>query len=285
MLKADVYLWSAHRDGGEGDARTAKNALVDIQNNISRSNLDLMDTYQGVFAYDNKGNKEIIFTIHNELFEYNLWNGNNDLFPQADYLGKFYNADGTLINTSVENNFGIMRLMVKLENFKKFLPGDTRRDVTLKDVYNKVENGELELVGLYPHKYWGVMNGSTRVRCDDYPIYRYSDLLLMLAEAKVLLGEDPATEINRLRQRAFGDAYDASTVGFPNQEIDKYPADAVLQERLFEFMLEGKRWYDLRRFGDSYVLDYTPAESARLLWPINQGALTNNPLLKQTVGY
>ena len=285
MLKADVYLWSAHRDGGEGDARTAKNALVDIQNNISRSNLDLMDTYQGVFAYDNKGNKEIIFTIHNELFEYNLWNGNNDLFPQADYLGKFYNADGTLINTSVENNFGIMRLMVKLENFKKFLPGDTRRDVTLKDVYNKVENGELELVGLYPHKYWGVMNGSTRVRCDDYPIYRYSDLLLMLAEAKVLLGEDPATEINRVRQRAFGDAYDASTVGFPNQEVDKRPADAVLQERLFEFMLEGKRWYDLRRFGDSYVLDYTPAESARLLWPINQGALTNNPLLKQTVGY
>ena len=109
-----------HRDGGEGDARTAKNALVDIQNNISRSNLDLMDTYQGVFAYDNKGNKEIIFTIHNELFEYNLWNGNNDLFPQADYLGKFYNADGTLINTSVENNFGIMRLMVKLETSRNF---------------------------------------------------------------------------------------------------------------------------------------------------------------------
>lgn len=105
--------------------------------------------------------------------------------------------------------------MVKLENFKKFLPGDTRRDVTLKDVYNKVENGKLELVGVYPHKYWGVMNGSTRVRCDDYPIYRYSDLLLMLAEAKVLLGEDPATEINRVRRRAFGDAYDASTVGFP----------------------------------------------------------------------
>ena len=244
MLKADVYLWSAHRDGGEGDARTAKNALVDIQNNISRSNLDLMDTYQGVFAYDNKGNKEIIFTIHNELFEYNLWNRNNDLFPQADYLGKFYNADGTLINTSVENNFGIMRLMVKLENFKKFLPGDTRRDVTLKDVYNKVENGKLELVGVYP-----------------------------------------ATEISRVRRRVFGDAYDASTVGFPNQEVDKRPADAVLQERLFEFMLEGKRWYDLRRFGDSYVLDYTPAEPARLLWPINQGALTNNPLLKQTVGY
>ena len=32
-------------------------------------------------------------------------------------------------------------------------------------------------------------------------------------------------------------------------------------------------------------LTIPPAESARLLWPINQGALTNNPLLKQTVGY
>lgn len=285
MLKADVFLWSAHRDGGKADAQVAKNALTDIQNNISRSNLDLMDTYQGVFNYDNKGNKGIIFTIHNELFEYNLWNGNNDLFPQADYLGKFYNADGTLINTAVENNFGIMRLMVKLENFKKFLPGDTRRDVTLKDVYNKEENGDLVLVGLYPHKYWGVMNGSTRVRCDDYPIYRYSDLLLMLAEAKVLLGEDPSAEINQVRQRAFGADYDAATIGFPNQAIDKTPMDAILQERLFEFMLEGKRWYDLRRLGDSYVLSHTPAQSARLLWPINQGALTNNPLLKQTQGY
>ena len=107
----------------------------------------------------------------------------------------------------------------------------------------------------------------------------------MLAEAKVLLGEDPATEINRVRRRAFGDAYDASRVGFPNQEVDKRPADAVLQERLCEFMLEGKRWNDLRRFGDSYALDYTPEEPARLLWPINQGAHTNNPLLKQTVGY
>ena len=285
MLKADVFLWSAHRNGGKADAQVAKNALTDIQNNISRSNLDLMDTYQGVFNYDNKGNKEIIFTIHNELFEYNLWNGNNDLFPQADYLGKFYNADGTLINTAVENNFGIMRLMVKLENFKKFLPGDTRRDVTLKDVYNKEENGDLVLVGLYPHKYWGVMNGSTRVRCDDYPIYRYSDLLLMLAEAKVLLGEDPSAEINQVRQRVFGAGYDATTIGFPNQAIDKTPMDAILQERLFEFMLEGKRWYDLRRLGDSYVLSHTPAQSARLLWPINQGALTNNPLLKQTQGY
>ena len=36
--------------------------------------------------------KAVSYTHLNELFEYNLWNGNNDLFPQADYLGKFYNC-------------------------------------------------------------------------------------------------------------------------------------------------------------------------------------------------
>ena len=34
-------------------------------------------------------------------------------------------------------------------DYKQELPN------TMKDVYNKVENGKLELVGVYPHKYWG----------------------------------------------------------------------------------------------------------------------------------
>jgi len=41
----------------------------------------------------------------------------------------------------------------------------------------------------------------------------------------------------------------------------------------------------LRRFGNQYVLKYTTAQESRLLWPINEDALTNNPALKQTPGY
>ena len=285
MLKGEVYLWGAHREGGAADARVAAEALDDLRQHIGPSELDLLPSYQEVFAYRNKGNREMIFVLHNQLFEHQLWNGNNDLYPQADYLDKYCNADGTPISLKVENNWGIMRLMVKLDNFRRFLPGDTRRDVTLKDVYRRTPQGNLELVGLYPHKYPGVMNGGTRVRCDDYPIYRYADWLLMRAEAKALLGEDPSAELNAVRRRAFGTAYQETTLGYPHQSIDRHPLDAILQERFFEFLLEGKRWNDLRRWGDATVVAHTLATADRLWWPIDRKTLTDNPLLKQTPGY
>lgn len=285
MLRADVSLWNARRGGGERAAREALDALAAVRANVGEDALGLLDSYAEVFAYDRKGNREIIFALHNELFESVLWGGNGDLYPQADYLGSFCNADGTPIDTSVENNFGVMRLMVKPAHFLAFLPGDTRRDVTLKDVYQSDGEGRLELAGLYPRKYRGVMDGSVRVRADDFPVYRYADLLLMEAEARVLLGLSPADELNAVRRRAFGADYDEALLGYPRQEGDADPEAAVLRERFFEFMLEGKRWYDLRRFGDEYVLAHTPAEAARLLWPVDRQSLTNNPLLEQTPGY
>ena len=134
---------------------------------------------------------------------------------------------------------------------------------------------------------------------DDYPIYRYADALLLLAEAKALLGEDPSTEINAVRERAYGSEYfnaHKNEVAYPNDKGsfyndnpfeagDENVMEAILKERLREFFFEGKRWYDLRRFGKDYVLKYTTAQESRLLWPINEGALTNNPALKQTPGY
>ena len=49
-----------------------------------------------------------------------------------------------------------------------------------------------------------IAGSSTRSWLDDYPIYRYADCLLLLAEAKALLGEDIAAEINAVRERAYG---------------------------------------------------------------------------------
>ena len=118
--------------------------------------------------------------------------------------------------------------------------------------------------------------------------YRNADLLLLLAEAKIAVGEDPSTEINLVRARAYGTNYNPAIHAYPNQPVDANAKEAILQERFFEFIFEGKRWYDLRRMGDSYVFANTtvPAsETYKLLWPVDRNSLTNNRALEQTAGY
>ena len=39
--------------------------------------------------------------------------------------------------------------------------------------------------------------------------------------------------------------------------------EAILKERLREFMFEGKRWYDIRLLGWDYVHQYSSAEQSR----------------------
>lgn len=292
MLKAEVYLWSAKQmGGGTADAGTAKSALLDIQQGAK--GLGLADNFTDVFAYKQKGNKEIILAFRNQLKERDLLNGyySGNLLPQTSYLQTYYDAaTGQKFDIAKENMFGLMRLGIKNTNLARFDDKDSRKLATMKGAYNKDQKtGELVLVGLYPYKYQGIQDaGNSRTMADDYPVYRYADLLLLLAEAKAMSGESPATEINAVRQRAYGSNYDEKTVGFPNQAIDKNVDRALLEERFKEFMLEGKRWYDLRRFGSQYVFEYTLAENGneqKLLWPIDSGTLTNNRLLKQTPGY
>ena len=76
------------------------------------------------------------------------------------------------------------------------------------------------------------------------------------------------------------------------QPINSSPADntnAILDERYKEFIGEGKRWWDLRRAGDSFVINNTPflspGDEYKLVLPITIGMIGRNPLLDQTTGY
>jgi hypothetical protein len=78
----------------------------------------------------------------------------------------------------------------------------------------------------------------------------------------------------------------AAIHGYPNKPGDSDINETLLKERLFEFICEGKRWYDLIRFGNSFVFKYTTAkQDYQLLWPIDKATLTKNKLLVQTPGY
>lgn len=174
--------------GGSADATVAQNALTDIQSHISRETLDLMPNYTDVFAYDDKGNKEIIFTIHNKQNETDLFGGSwrNNLVPQRATLSLYYDKE---TDGQFELNFnGNMYYPVRNELYDKFDNLDTRKQGTLKAVFTM--DAPHDYVGCFPYKYRGTTpsGASERLFADDFPVYRYADLLLMLAEAKSLTG-------------------------------------------------------------------------------------------------
>ncbi len=75
---------------------------------------------------------------------------------------------------------------------------------------------------------------------NNFVVFRYADVLLMLAEA---LGESPESYalINEVRTRAGLDDIDAATPGSFQ--------DKLLKERQVELAFENHRWPDLKRFG------------------------------------
>lgn len=307
MLKGDAYLWSGKQlGGGNSDFQTAKQAYEAVSN----ADVSLLPKYTDVFAFSNKENKEIIFAIYNGENETALWNGqySNTLVMNQQNMGSYglydYDKDDYVWfdESDMAKGSGIMRVSLNRslydgEKFASclFRDGDTRFLGSLREVYNT----SWKYVGVVAHKFRGTMltGGSNTSWLDDQPIYRYSDCLLGLAEAKILLNEDASTEINEVRKRAYGEEYFNAhpEVQYPNDtDADFYannpfvgsdadPIEAILKERFREFLFEGKRWYDIRLMDKA--TKYSSAISTQLCWPIDENALGENSLLKQTPGY
>tara|TARA_B110000037_G_scaffold84779_1_gene100607 strand:- start:1994 stop:3475 length:1482 start_codon:yes stop_codon:yes gene_type:complete len=133
---------------------------------------------------------------------------------------------------------------------------------------------------------------------NDNPIYRYAEALLIYAEAAARAASGPTTEameaLNQVHRRGFGN--DPETPSAVDFDIADYDAtsfvDLVLRERAYEFIFEGKRWYDLKRTGTAAatILDVkgiTIAEK-HYLWPIPTAELDFNDLMgpeDQNPGY
>ncbi|MFT4204142.1 MAG: RagB/SusD family nutrient uptake outer membrane protein [Chitinophagaceae bacterium] len=129
----------------------------------------------------------------------------------------------------------------------------------------------------------------------NFPIIRYADVLLVLAEA-INEQSGPTDEayesINEVRRRAFGyDIYTSgSTVDLSGLSQSQF-RDSLRQERLLEFVQEGQRWFDLVRWGT--LLDATKSITGKTgvtardtLYPIPQSLRDINPDgLWQNAGY
>lgn len=279
-LKADVYLWTAKRmGGGNADLNVALEAL----NEAEKGDLALLSDFAEVFDYDNKGNKEIVMAV--KFME--LESPSQTLFDEMYISGidMPQNIDEeTKEAIGAEGGFAYWAIASHVRT--QFSDDDQRKKATFIEIYTLDEEQNKTFYSAVPCKFNGIISGGVRRFYDDVVIYRYADILLMKAEVKNALNQDPSAEINKIRERAYGNSF--SSHAFTNGtkgENDK----AILTERQLEFTLEGKFWWDLIRFDK--VFELVPSLKGRhgdqylLLWPIAESTLTSEPAVVQNPGW
>lgn len=117
------------------------------------------------------------------------------------------------------------------------------------------------------------------------PIFRYTETILNYAEAACMANGGPTRlalkRLNMIKRRAYGyDPLKPSPIDYPSGMSQKQFRDAVLRERAYSFILEGKRWWDLKRthrVKEAMAAIGKTVIDARLLWPIPLQEIQNNP--------
>ncbi|PKB16817.1 RagB/SusD family nutrient uptake outer membrane protein [Flavobacterium sp. 5] len=203
-----------------------------------------------------------IFTVRSmaganasNLFGYNGWNGT--VIPK-DYYLKYDDKD-------------IRK--------KQFLVGEQPGGVNYTLEIGSLDNpGAPPQAGVRNTKFYPAGANTGGGASNDFPIFRYADVMLMTAECNVRLGNAAAAKpfIDAVRKRAGLDALAA----------DPTLTD-IYDERGFELNWEGHRRQDMIRF-DTFLLPNefkATSQPYRKLFPIPTAALNANPSLKQNPGY
>lgn len=277
-LKAEVYLWTGKLlNGGATDFTTALNACTAAQT----ADVMLLSDYAGIFS--NKGNKEVLMSVFYEPI-----NAVNNFFQFGSISAPQYT--GLVVDAATQAAFGsppgennVYSPSALVRN--QFTADDKRKNATFLDIYAKNAAGVFVYNASIFMKGRGTVQAGIRYFTDDVILYRYADLVLMKAEAKNALNQDPSAEMNLVRQRAYGADFAVHTF-VPGTKVQN--DNAILKERLFELAFEGKRWWDLVRFGKAFEL--VPALKGKsdpnlLLFPIHIATLSGEPKIKQNPGY
>lgn len=154
-----------------------------------------------------------------------------------------------------------------------------------------------------------IETGASNILNNDFPVFRYADILMMKAESLLRTGnsEEAATIVTEVRDRAFKSNPEKATVtgselesgsvydyGLRNEDAtteeggDDMMYGRFLDELAWEFNQEGHRRQDMIRFGiftEKSWFSHSPDGDFRALYPIPQQALNNNPNLTQNPGY
>lgn len=191
----------------------------------------LLTNYADLWDGAHKNSAESIFSIQYQAdTEVGEWSRFiNNFYPRESYgaVIPFTNASGGGWNIPTLDIIGA------------YEDGDLRKDASLKEGYT---NNDGEWVAVpYIYKYFQPYTIQGRPGA-NWPVIRYADVLLMLAEA---INEEsgPTSEaygyVNAIRERA-------GLALLSGLDKDSFRT-AVLKERRIELAFENHRWYDLKR--------------------------------------
>ena len=207
----------------EEDLVALKNSFVDGLNNRPSDNNPKVDEYGGA--------SELIFVVHHNLNEAGL---------------SQYSMIWTILGCGIGNGSLVVlspKLQQIYEEAASRAPVDRRMEQYLCPSKSDMTNYQV-------HKY--MANGTSvkyqdQINCQTaYPIYRYTDVLLMQAEVKANLDkwQDALNLVGFVLQRA--------GVGSTLKNVSDFATrdeliDYILDQKQIEQVGEGKRWFDLVR--------------------------------------
>jgi len=243
----------------------------------------LFEDFQDIFTKTKKNGKEHIFSVQ---FEPNqAGNGSSGSTFQATSFTGFTATEPADIVSDVALFYDI------------YAAGDKRRDVSYaKQLLNPATGTLYTFPKPIFKKYLDLTNLATPGNVAiNFPIVRYADILLSLAEA-INEQSGPTAEsyelINQIRRRAFGKPITTPDVTVDLVGLNQTSFRAAIQEeRKKEFVQEGQRWFDLVRWGTlvTEVKKVTAKNSVserNNLYPIPQSERNINPDgLPQNPGY
>ncbi|MCB0555838.1 MAG: RagB/SusD family nutrient uptake outer membrane protein [Phaeodactylibacter sp.] len=255
---------------------------------MSSGRYSLWNDFAETFRLANENGKESIFNIgfgtaNNSISFWEVGQFNVRLLPRA-LSGQIpgVNAQGWQVATQ--------------HLYDSYNPQDQRRAVTFLTTINNLD-GTTTTVEPHIQKYWDRIAEPGAGNTDaDFPYLRYSDVLLMYAEALNEQNNGPNAEayqaINSVRRRARFNGSEELPI-LPDLEGLSYQQfkDALLLERRWEFVAEGQRWFDLVRFGKLKELvplakPGVQPQDYNNLFPVPQEEIDLNPkLLPQNPGY
>ncbi|GAA0879017.1 RagB/SusD family nutrient uptake outer membrane protein [Algoriphagus jejuensis] len=196
----------------------------------------LLANYADLFNPGSKDYKETIFSV--QYSEINRELSNRFIFMFAPWT-----SAGSITMRPAINMTSAGWNMPTTDLRNAFEEGDLRKGVSIK-IWNGPDWDGVVRDIAYTGKYQRPISAPDDRTGDNVPVLRYSDVLLMYAEALNEQGRtgEALAYVQQVRNRA---GLTAPLSGYDQASL----ANLIAKERQVEFCFENQRWYDLKRTG------------------------------------